>query len=129
MRSIFQSTNVKLTNAEHFINIIDLHKQEIKCQKNKTKKIDIEQIMETYGFVDYDGIDINQHEHMKNVIDNLSNHQFLSFNHQSKMINEYNNHTLLSCMFPSLFPFRIGFCEMTNRPIKISLQTCILNIS
>jgi hypothetical protein len=26
--------------------------------KNKTKKIDLEQIMETYGLVDYDGIDI-----------------------------------------------------------------------
>jgi hypothetical protein len=32
--------------------------------------------METYGLVDYDGIDINQHEHMKNVVYNLSNHQF-----------------------------------------------------
>jgi len=64
--------------------------------------------METYGLVNYDGIDINQHEHMKNVVYNFSNHQ-------SKMINEHNNPILLSCMFPSLFPFGIGISKMTNR--------------
>jgi hypothetical protein len=41
---------------------------------------------------------------MKNVINNLNNHQYLSYNHQTKIINEYNNPTLISWMFPSLFP-------------------------
>jgi hypothetical protein len=32
----------------------------------------------------------------------------LSYSHQIKMINEYKNVTLISCMLPSLFPFGIG---------------------
>lgn len=39
-------------------------KSNAKKKRNKKKKI--EQIMETYGLIDYDGIDTNQHEHMKN---------------------------------------------------------------
>jgi hypothetical protein len=38
------------------------------------------------------------------------------------MMNEYNNATLLSCMFSNLFPFGINILEMSNRPIKVSLQ-------
>jgi hypothetical protein len=45
-------------------------------------------MMETYGLIDYDGININQREHMKNTLHNLSNHQYLSSNHRSKMMNE-----------------------------------------
>jgi hypothetical protein len=33
---------------------------------------------------------------MKNEINNLNNHQYLSYNHQTKIINEYNNPTLIS---------------------------------
>ncbi len=71
---------------------------------------------------------MNQHEHIKNVLYNLNNHQYFSFNHKVKMINEYNNPTLLSCMFPSLFPFGFNVLEMTNRPIKASLQTHIKHL-
>jgi hypothetical protein len=39
---------------------------------------------------DFDAIDINQHEHMKNALHNINNQQYLSYNHQSKMINEYS---------------------------------------
>ncbi len=38
------------------------------------------------------------------------------------MINEYNNPNLISCMFPTLFPFGIGVLEMANRVVKVSLQ-------
>ncbi len=55
-------------------------------------------------------------------IDNLNNHQYLFYNHQTKMINEYNNPTLISCVFPSLFFFGIGVIEMTNRLVKVSFQ-------
>jgi len=85
-------------------------------------------MMETYGLIDYDGININQHEHMKNTLHNLSNHQYLSSNHRSKMMNEYNNPTLLSCMFSNLFPFGINILEMPNTPIKVSLQMHIKHL-
>jgi hypothetical protein len=38
------------------------------------------------------------------------------------MINEYNNPNLISCMFPTLFPFGIGVAQMANRVVKVSLQ-------
>jgi hypothetical protein len=38
------------------------------------------------------------------------------------MINEYNNPTLLSCIFPNLLSFGINVLEITNKPIKVSLQ-------
>jgi hypothetical protein len=53
-------------------------------QKKSNKKKDVEQMMETSSLIDYDGINIDQHEHMKNTLHNLSNHQYLSFNHRSK---------------------------------------------
>ncbi len=46
------------------------------AKKIKQKK-DVEQVMETYGLIDYDGININQHEHMKNTLHNLCNHQYI----------------------------------------------------
>jgi hypothetical protein len=91
--SIFKSTNIELANAQHHTNITNLHNQMNKCKTNWTNKLDIEQIMETSGLMNFDGIDIKQHEHMKNVINNLNNHQYLSYNHQTKIINEYNTPT------------------------------------
>jgi len=44
------------------------------------------------------------------------------------MINEYNNPTLLSCIFPNLLAFGIGVPEITNRPIKVSLQMHIKHL-
>jgi hypothetical protein len=44
------------------------------------------------------------------------------------MINEYNNPTLLSCMFLSLFVFGFDVLEMTNIPIKVSLEMHIRHI-
>jgi hypothetical protein len=40
--------------------------------------------------IDFDAIDVNQHERMKNALHNINNQQYLSYNHQSKMINGYN---------------------------------------
>jgi hypothetical protein len=59
---------------------------------------------------------------MINAYNNLQKNQYLSYNHKSKMINEYNNPNLISCMFLTLFPFEIGVPEMANRVIKVSLQ-------
>jgi hypothetical protein len=36
--------------------------------------------METSGLINFDGIDINQHEYMKNALYNLNNHHYLSYN-------------------------------------------------
>jgi len=44
------------------------------------------------------------------------------------MINEYNNPNLITCMFPTLFSFRIHVLEMNNKPIKISLQTHVKHL-
>jgi hypothetical protein len=67
-------------------------------------------------------MDIDQHEHMINAYKNLQNNQYLPYNHKSKMINEYNNPNLISCMFPTLFPFEIGVPKMVNKVVKVSLQ-------
>jgi hypothetical protein len=40
----------------------------------------------------------------------------------SKTIDEYNNPNLISCMFPTLFPFGLGIPQMANRVLKVSLQ-------
>ncbi len=59
MRSIFKSTNIKLVNNEHYTNIIDLHKQANKCKINQTNILNIEQIIKTFGLIDYDNKNIN----------------------------------------------------------------------
>jgi hypothetical protein len=64
------------------------------CKINQIKK-NTEQIMVTSRLIDFDGIDINQHEHMKNELYNLNNHHYLFYNHKCKMINEYNNPSLI----------------------------------
>ncbi len=38
------------------------------------------------------------------------------------MTNAYNNPNLISCMFPTLFPFGIGVAQMANKVVKVSLQ-------
>jgi len=60
---------------------------------------------------------------------NLLKNQYLSYNHKSKMINEYNNPNLISCMFLTLFPFKIGVPEMANKDIKVSLQMHVKHLS
>jgi hypothetical protein len=84
--------------------------------------------METFSLIKFDGIYIKQHKHMKMAINNLNNHQYLSYNHQTKMINEYNNPALIPCMFHSLFPFGINVTKMTNILVKISLQLHIKHL-
>jgi hypothetical protein len=78
--------------------------------------------MVAFRLIDFDGIDIHQHEHMKNALYNVNNHHYLFYNHKYKMVNVYNNPSLISCMFPSLLPFGIGVSKMENRSFKISLQ-------
>ncbi len=51
MRLIFTSTNIKLANVKHCINITNLHQQ---------KRYDeTEHVIETLGLIYFDGIDIN----------------------------------------------------------------------
>jgi hypothetical protein len=37
-------------------------------------------------------------------------------------MNEYYNPNLISCMFPTLFPFGIGVHEMANKVVKVLVQ-------
>jgi len=111
MRSMFQSTNVELVDFEHVTNIINLHQQK---KYNET-----EHVIETLGLIDFDGIDINEHEQMINAFQNLHCNQCLFHNHHTTMINEYNNPNLITCMFSTLFPFGIGVSKMNNIPHKI----------
>jgi hypothetical protein len=78
MRSMFQSTNIELANAEHCTNIMDLHEQK---RYDETKHV-----IETLNLIDFDGIDINQHEHMINTFQNLHCNQYFSYNHHITMI-------------------------------------------
>jgi hypothetical protein len=80
MRSMFQSTNIEPANAEHCTNIMDLHQQK---KYNETKHV-----IETLILIDFDGIDINQHEQMINAFQNLHCNEYLSYNHHTTMIND-----------------------------------------
>jgi hypothetical protein len=109
-----------LENAEHCTNITYLHQQK--------KYNEIEYVIETSGLIDFDGININEHEQMINAFQNLHRIQYLSYNHRTIMINEYNNPNLIACMFPTLFPFKIGVPKMNNRLIELSLQTHVKHL-
>jgi hypothetical protein len=65
---------------------------------------------------------------MTNTFQNLHRNQYLSYNHHTTMINEYNNPNIITCMFPTLFSFRIHVLEMNNKPIKLSLQTHVKHL-
>lgn len=56
LKSIFKSTNIELANVQHHTNITYLHNQMNKCKTNQTNKLDIKQIVETFGLVYFDGI-------------------------------------------------------------------------
>jgi len=74
MKSMFKSTNFELANVKHCTNIIDLHHQK--------KYNEIEHVIETSSLVYFDGIDINEHEQMTNVFQNLHCNQYLFHNPQ-----------------------------------------------
>jgi hypothetical protein len=120
MRSMFQSTNVELANVELCTNITKLHQQK--------RYNEIEHVIEISCLIDFNGIDINEHKQMINAFQNLHHNQYLSYNHCTTMINEYNNSDLITCMFPTLFPFGIGVSKMNNKPIKLSLQTHVKHL-
>jgi len=109
IRLIFQSSNIYLANVKYHTNIIDLHEE-----KNVN---DNENFIGTSRLIDFDGINIDQHEHMTNTYNNFQKNRYSSYNHKSKMINEYNNPNLISCLFPTLFPF-----GMANGVVKILVQ-------
>jgi hypothetical protein len=80
MKSMFQSTSIELANAEHCTNITYLHQQK---KYDETKHV-----IETLSLIDFDGIDINQHEQMINAFQNLCRNKYLSYNHHATMIND-----------------------------------------
>jgi hypothetical protein len=61
--SMFQSTNIQLTNSKHHINITNLHQQK-DCNEFK-------HIIKMVGLINLDKIDINQQEKMNNSFQNL----------------------------------------------------------
>jgi len=63
MRSMFQSTNIQLTNSKHHTNITNLHQQK---DYNESKHI-----IKMVGLINLDKIDINQQEKMNNSFQNL----------------------------------------------------------
>jgi hypothetical protein len=68
-------------------------------------------VTKTSSLIDFDGIDINQHEQIINAFQNVHCNQYLSYNHHTTMINEYNNPSLIACIFFTIFPFEIGVNE------------------
>jgi hypothetical protein len=56
IRSIFQLSNIYLVDVEHCTNITYLYEDKIVN--------DNENVIETLGSIDFDGIYINQHEHV-----------------------------------------------------------------
>jgi hypothetical protein len=120
MRLMFQSTNIELANAKHCTNITYLHQQK--------RYNEIEHVIKTSSLINFNGIEINQHEHMTNAFQNLHRNQYLSYNHHTTMINQYNNPYLITCMFPTIILFGIGVPEMNNKPIKLSLQTHVKHL-
>jgi hypothetical protein len=60
---------------------------------------------------------------MSNGIQNSHHNNFLSYNHHTTLINEYNSPHLTTYIFPTLFPVGIGCPKMNNIPIKISVHT------
>jgi len=79
-------------------------------------------IIEKSCLVDFDGNYICNNELLSNVICNLKEEQYLSYAHGSIMVNEYNNAILLICMFPTLFPYRLGAPKMTCQKIKAHVK-------
>ncbi len=53
-------------------------------------------------------MDINQHKHMSNAIQNSHHNKYMSYNLHTTMINEYNNPHQITYNFPTLFLF--GIC-------------------
>jgi hypothetical protein len=113
MISMFESINVELANAKHYTNIRNLHQQ--------IKYNEIEHVIKIASLINFDGININEHKQMTDAFQNLHRNQYLSYNHCTTMINEYNNPNSKTCMFPILFPFGISVPKMNNIPIKLSL--------
>jgi hypothetical protein len=89
-------TNIELASTKHCTNITNLHQQK--------RNNEIEHVIKTLGLIHFNGIDINEHKQMMNAFKNLHHNQYLSYNHQITMINEYNNLDLISCRFLILFP-------------------------
>jgi len=99
MRLMFQSTNIKLADVEHCTNITNLHEQKMYNA--------IDHVIETSSLIDFNGININQHEQMTNAFQNLHCNQYLSYNHHITMINEYNNPNLIACIFFTYFLLKL----------------------
>jgi hypothetical protein len=98
-----------MADVEHQTNISDVH------VPNKSTPISseiIETTFESSGLVDLDGINITKKEMMSSAIPNLNAQKYLSYTHGSYPINEYNNPHLITCMFPSLFPYGTGAPEL-----------------
>jgi hypothetical protein len=122
LRSIFKSEDIDIVDAEHQTNISDLH---VPNKPTPTSSKNIETTFESSGLVDLDRINITEKEMMSSAISNLNAQKYLSYTHGSYPINEYNNPHLITCMFPSLFPYGTGAPELQNRTIKISLESHI----
>lgn len=115
LRSIFESTNIGFTNAEHRTNNVSM--RDIINISNP--------IIETSLLIDFHATDIDANEMMQNVVRNIQKNLYLSYTHGSSMVDDNDNNDLIAGMFPNLFPYGIAVAEMNNYPIKITVQTHI----
>ena len=98
-------------HAKHWTNISDLH---VPNKSTPTSSENIETTFENYGLIDLDGINFTEKEMMSSAISNLNAQKYLSYTHGSYPINKYNNSHLITCMFPSLFPYGTGALELQH---------------
>jgi len=92
-------TNIDLASTKHCTNITNLHQQK--------RNNEIQHVIKTLSLIHFNGIDINQHKQMINAFQNLHHDQYLSYNHQITIINEYYNLDLITCKFFILFPLKL----------------------
>jgi len=110
------------TKANNDINVLIKKYWTCKCQKctniiYSTKKVQQNwTVIKTSGSINLNGIDINQHEQMTNTFKYLHGNQYLSYNHHTTMINEYNNLNLISCSFPPYFLSKFESLKWITNP-------------
>lgn len=101
--SIFEFTNIRLSNAEHYTKIINTHNFSINDSTNILKAI-----IETSTRIDFDDIDIDANKMMQNAIQNIKKNLNMSYTHETRIVNEYDNNDLICKHACQSFSIRYG---------------------
>ena len=119
LQAIFKSEDTDMANTDYRTNISNLY---VPTESTPKFSENIKTTFESSGLVDLDGVNITKKEMMSSAISNLKTQKYFSYTHGSYSINEYNNPHLITCMFPSLFPYGIGAPKLQHRIVKILLN-------